>query len=106
MICPLPYDGSFIETFYLAWEVVTTFLSADAQVPKEVSLPRPAARTVARYLADRREFPVLDVVEALTALAQPELLRTEQETATIILSGGKSDIVETGSVLAPGPLLV
>src|SRR6266567_4411180 len=43
VICPLPYDGSFIETFYLAWEVVVAFLDADAMVPKEVSLPRPAA---------------------------------------------------------------
>ena len=59
VICPLPYDGSFIETSYLAWEVVIAFLDADALVPREVALPRPAARTVARYLADRREFPSL-----------------------------------------------
>jgi hypothetical protein len=101
VICPLPYDGSFIETFYLAWEVVTTFLDADAQVPKEVFLPRPAARTVARYLADRREFLVVDVIEALSALSQPELLRTDADQAGIVLSGGKSGVIETSAVLAP-----
>jgi hypothetical protein len=40
MVCPLPYDGSFIETFYLAWEVVIAFLDADANVHREVALPR------------------------------------------------------------------
>ncbi len=106
VICPLPYDGSFIETFYLAWEVVIAFLNADAMVPKEVALPRPAARTVARYLADRREFPVVDVIEALLPLSQPELLRTDEDPAGIVLSGGKSDVIETSAVLAPEARLV
>lgn len=103
IVCPLPYDGSFVETFYLAWEVVTAFIEADARVPPEVALPRPAARTVARYLADRREFPVLGVIEALKPLAQPELLNTQAEKAGIILAGGKSKVVETSTILAPIP---
>ena len=41
VVCPLPYDGSFVETFYKAWEVVARFFAADAQVPKEVALSRP-----------------------------------------------------------------
>lgn len=102
---PLPYDGSFGETFYKAWEVVTQFLAADANVPKEVALSRPPARTVARYLADRREFPVVDVIQALTPLAQPELLVTEPSNADVVLLGGSSQTVQTASVLAPTPLL-
>ena len=105
VVCPLPYDGSFVETFYKAWEVVSQFLAADAQVPKEVALPRPPARTVAGYLADRREFPVVDVIEALAPLSQPELLMTEPSSADIILSGGPSRTVQTTSVLAPTPLV-
>ncbi|WP_063042395.1 hypothetical protein, partial [Nocardia grenadensis] len=35
VVCPLPYDGSFVETFYVAWQTVLAFLNADAQVPKE-----------------------------------------------------------------------
>jgi hypothetical protein len=105
VVCPLPYDGSFVETFYKAWEVVKAFFAADAQIPKEVALPRPAARTVARYLADRRNFPVADVIEALVALSQPELLRTETSAAGIVLSGGPSTVVHTGAVLAPEPLM-
>ncbi len=41
VVCPLPYDGSFVETFYKAWGVVSQFLAADARVPKEVALSRP-----------------------------------------------------------------
>lgn len=105
VVCPLPYDGNFVETFYLAWEVVTAFLHADAKLPKEAALPRPAARTVARYLADRREFPVVDVVEALQPLSQPELLRTEQSgAADVVLTGASQASVQTTStVLAPTP---
>lgn len=103
VVCPLPYDGAFMEMFYLGWEVVQQFLSADAKVPKEVNLPRPAQRQVARYLADRREFPVLDVVDALQALAQPELLETDESLANVVLSGGTSDKIETSSIIAPQP---
>jgi len=105
VVCPLPYDGSFVETFYKAWEVVTQFLEADARVPKEVALSRPPARTVARYLADRREFPVVDVIDALGPLSQPELLVTEASSADVVLSGGSSQTVQTTSVLAPTPLV-
>ncbi|MEU7086655.1 hypothetical protein [Streptomyces achromogenes] len=103
VVCPLPYDGSFVETFYMAWEVVMAFLAADAQLPKEAALPRPAARTVARYLADRRDFPVLDVVDALAVLAQPGLLQTQSAAADLVRSGGTSADVITSAVLAPSP---
>jgi hypothetical protein len=87
----------------MGWEVVTAFLAADAMVPKEVALPRPAARTVARYLADRREFPLVDVIEALADLAQPELLDTSEEAADVVLTRGQSTEVDVASVLAPVP---
>jgi hypothetical protein len=103
VVCPLPYDGSFMEVFYLAWEVVQQFLAADAQVPREVDLPRPASRSVARYLADRREFPVLSVVDALRPLSQPELLETREAAAELVLTGDTSKVVETTSVIAPQP---
>lgn len=103
VICPLPYDGEFVEVFFKAWELVLIFLRADAKLPKEEWLPRPATRTVARYMADRREYSVLDVVDALLPLAQPELLDTEESQAQVTISGGTSDHVGTGSLLAPTP---
>lgn len=101
IVCPVPYDASFMETFYLAWETVQQFIFADARLPKEVALPRPAQRTVARYLADRRDFTVSDVIDALAVLAQPELLETEEDQADVVAL--KSAERSTNSVLAPEP---
>lgn len=99
VICPLAHDGAFMEIFYSGWEVVQQFLAADAQVPKEVALFRPTHRQVARYLADRRDFPVQDVVEALKPLAQPELLEAQQRDAGVIVTrDGGHDV---GAVVAP-----
>lgn len=103
VICPVPYDGAFVEVFYMAWEVVAAFIAADAQMPKEVALPRPAARQVARYLVDRREHPVLDVIEALEPLSQPELIKSEVSAATVVQSGGSPAPGTVGAVLAPSP---
>ncbi len=102
VICPLPYDRSFMQAFYQAWEVVVQFLSADAQLPKEAFLPRPPSRQVARYLEDRRDFPVVAVIEALEPLAQPELLRT-QEASVDVVETRKTTTETTSAVLAPIP---
>lgn len=84
VICPIPHDQAFMEVFYQGWGVVQQFVAADARVPREVALPRAPERQVAQYLADRREFPVVDVMEALKPLSQPELLRTDSREAGII----------------------
>ena len=75
-----------MQTFYEGWRIVLAFLRADAQVPQQVVLPRPAEREVARMLAERREFPVREVVEALQQFAQPNLLATEdRQTQTLVV---------------------
>jgi hypothetical protein len=84
VVCPIPHDQAFMETFYQGWAVVKHFLAADANVPKEVALPRAPERQVAQYLADRREFPVKAVIEALGPLSQPELLRTDVRNADVV----------------------
>lgn len=101
VICPLPHDGSFMEVFYQAWGVVQQFIAADARVPREAFLPRQADRQVARYLEERRAFPVVDVVAALLPLAQPHLLRTEEQEAELISRREDPQEVETGAVVAP-----
>lgn len=102
IVCPLPYDRSFMQIFFQAWEVVVQFLKADAQVPAENYLPRPASRQVARYLADRRAFSVPEVVDALEPLAQPQLLRTQEQGAQIIQTR-KVATETTTALLAPIP---
>lgn len=101
IICPLPHDGAFMEVFYEGWVVVQQFIKADAQLPKEVYLPRPADRQVVRYLQDRREFPVLDVIDALEPLSQPELLETEQRSADLVSRRETAVTIGTGAIVAP-----
>jgi hypothetical protein len=99
VLCPLLHDGSFMEVFYAGWIIVQQFIAADAHVPKEVALPRPAEREVARQLESRRAFPVVDVIEALGPLAQPELLDTRETDAELILTRGETTVA--GAVVAP-----
>lgn len=105
VICPLPYDRSFMQAFYQAWEVVVQFLDSDAKLPTEARLPRPPSRQVARYLEDRRDFPVVDVIEALNPLAQPHLLRT-QEGQVNLVETRQASTETTSALLAPIPAQV
>ncbi len=79
VVCPLHHDGDLMQTFYKGWRIVQAFIAADAQVPKQVSLPRPADREVCRILVERREFPVVDVTDAIKAFEQPQLLETTEK---------------------------
>lgn len=101
IVCPLPHDGSFMQVFYQGWGVVQQFIAADGHIPREVALPRPAERQVARYLEDRRNFPVVDVLGALVPLSQPQLLRTEEQDAELVSRREETPEVETGAVIAP-----
>jgi hypothetical protein len=101
VVCPLPYDHAFMEIFYEGWSVVQQFITADAHMPKEVYLPRNALRQVAQYLVERREFPVVEVLEALKPLSQPELLKTEEQAAQLVSRREDDPTVETGAVVTP-----
>jgi hypothetical protein len=99
VICPLPYDGAFMELFYVAWGIVQQFIAADAKTPREVSLPIASHRMVAKLLEDRRAFPLLDVIESLIPLAQPQLLAsTETQTPTDIVGNVSPDV---NTLIAP-----
>jgi hypothetical protein len=56
-------------------------------------------REICRMLAERREFPVLDVIEALKAFSQPELLDTTTEQVS--LESLEEGSPETSTVVAP-----
>ena len=103
VVCPLPHDASFMEVFYQGWGVIQHLIRADFRMPREVDLPRPPERQVARYLVDRRRFPVLDVIDALEPLAQPELLETVERNADLVVA--REGEQETRSVVAPVPRL-
>lgn len=100
VVVPVPYDGAFMEVFWLAWETVLQVMANDCKLPKEASLPRPPQRQVARLLTDRREFPVVDVIEALDPLSQPYLLQTRPEQLELDLFKGGYD-TEIHSLVSP-----
>ncbi len=99
IICPLPYDGSFMETFYSAWNIVQQFFTADAKLPREVALPNGAHRQVARWLEERRNYPVVEVIDVMGAVAQPELLDTDETEVSLILKSDEGS--RTEAVISP-----
>lgn len=99
VICPLPYDAAFMELFYSAWIIMQQFIHSDAKLPKEAALPLTSQRMVARILEERREFPILDVIEALAPIAQPELLLTQAENLPVEDKRDEDAKVET--LIAP-----
>jgi hypothetical protein len=104
VVCPLPYDAAFMELFYSAWIVVQQFIAADAKVPRESALPSASQRMVAKLLQERREYPVLDVVESLKPIAQPQLLKTKEKKKDASLQREESGLVDT--LIAPVSRLV
>jgi hypothetical protein len=100
IVCPLQYDEDFMQVFYEGWRIVQAFLEADARVPKEVDLPRPADREVTRILVERREFPVVDVIAAIAKFSQPELLVTDDKQVGAQVLRGQAN---TDMMVAPLP---
>ncbi|MFC5736194.1 hypothetical protein [Sinirhodobacter huangdaonensis] len=95
VICPLHHDHDFMQAFYEAWRIIQAFIKSDAKTPKEVLLPDPAQREVCRILEERREFPIVDVIDALDVFGQSGLVETsviEVETETLN-SDGVTDLM-------------
>lgn len=99
IVCPLPYDGSFMEAFYHAWNLVQQFFAADAKLPKEVALPNGSHRQIARWLEERRSFPVVEVVEAMAPISQPELLQTDETEVDFFVKSQEQS--KTYSIISP-----
>jgi hypothetical protein len=105
VICPMPHDGSFMQIFYEGWRIVQALCEKDFKMPREVDIPNPLHREVARMYVERRDFPIADVIQATRKFAQPELLTTSKETvpnvpfATTVPPG-------TSTVISPFPLIL
>lgn len=98
VVCPLPHDGSFMQIFYEGWRIVQALCETDFKMPREVDIPNPAHREVARIFVERRDFPVAGVVEATRKFAQPDLLTTNTEIVSHVpfattLAPGTSTII-------------
>lgn len=81
VVCPLPYDHEFTEIFYRSWILVKTFLNSGAKMPSESHLALGADRFVCSYLVDRNKYPVLEVLDAMDVIKQPNLVIIEEKEA-------------------------
>ncbi|MFE1206169.1 MULTISPECIES: hypothetical protein [Streptomyces] len=102
IVCPMPHDGSFMQVFYEGWRIVQALCETNFKMPKEVDLPSPVDREVARVYIERREFPVPDVLEATRKFAQPELLVADEAPASNVAFGADSK-PETSTIITPFP---
>ena len=110
---PLPYDGAFMELFWKSFFLTRAFIRARAKVPAPISLPDAEDRFVTEQLAQRAQFPVIEVVEVIRDMSQRDLLQetaVEEATTTTSLSetGGLMDdaaVAEDAPVsVTPRPL--
>ena len=83
IICPVPYDQSFMETFYEGWNIVKQFILAHGEMPKEINLSSGLDRLVCKELVSRKKFPILEVIEVLKTMGQPHLMMVENKQTQI-----------------------
>lgn len=97
IVCPMPYDESFVEIFYRGWRIVKILVNTKGKMPKEEMLPTGLERIVCKELVDRAKFPILDVLETLEALKQPHLIKTTNQNASV--KSNEDPVVST--IIAP-----
>lgn len=109
IVCPLLYNGAFMQFFYSAWRIVYEFIKNDAKIPHERHLAGIEELQVAQYLYKKRDVPVLELVEDdLRRLAHPTLLWPEKKNiiTTDTLNNcsedyTKSTIITPNSIISP-----
>jgi hypothetical protein len=92
-----------MEVFYEGWRLVQSLCKADFKMPPDVAVPSVLLREVAKVYAQRRDFPVGQVLEATEAYAQPHLLETN--TQTVASTSFQADVRPgTSTVVGPFPI--
>jgi hypothetical protein len=102
VVCPLPHDYSFMQVFYEGLRIVQALCATDFEMPTEALLSSPVHREVARMWAERREFPVVDVLDAVQVFAQPQLLITEDEQVGSVSFYSEAS-PDTSTIISPFP---
>lgn len=92
IVCPVPYDKSFMEIFLEGWGIIKQLILAHGEMPSEMNLPSSLDRLVCKELVSRRKFPIMGVIEVLKGMGQPHLMSVENKE-TIIESDDNNDIM-------------
>jgi len=104
IVCPLPHDYSFMQTFHEGMRIVQVLVARDFNMPTDAELPNPMHREVARVYVERRDYTVQEVLDAVAIFAQPELLATSTEQLTSF-DFDTSKMANTSTMLGPIPRL-
>lgn len=83
ILCPLPYRSDFMTLFGASFQIAKQLVNAKGQMPKAPALVYEDDLTVAEWLAARRKFPAMAILEALAPLMQPGLINTKTSTDKI-----------------------
>lgn len=102
VVCPVPHDFSFMQTFFEGMRIVQMLVARDFKMPSDSDLPNPAHREVARIYVERRDAKVSEVLDSVGVFAQPELLQTTPEDVTAALFETEQG-PQTSTVLGPMP---
>ena len=108
IVCPLLYENNFMQFFYSAWRIVSCFIKNDAYVPHERVLAGIEELRVAKFLEEKREVPVLELVgDDLRKMAHPTLLLAESKRIiTTDINNNFSDKDDTNStIIVPNSIL-
>lgn len=105
IVCPLPHDFSFMQTFHEGMRIVQTLVARDFNMPTDAELPNPMHREVARVYVERRAFAIREVLEAVALFAQPGLLEASEEQVDSVRFETAST-PDTSTMLSPIPRLI
>ncbi len=100
VVCPIPHDASFMQTFHEGWRVAQALCETDFEMPKDVDIPNPLHREAARVFAERRDFAIGEVIQATEKFAQPHLLETKTEHVATA-SFQATDEPDTRTIVGP-----
>jgi hypothetical protein len=74
ILCPLPYNGDFMQLFGASFQILKQIIAKKGQQPSRAALVYEDDQAVAKWLVDRAHFPVMEILEALEPLKQPGLI--------------------------------
>ena len=73
ILCPLPYRSDFMMLFGASFQIAKQLVNAKGAMPKAPALVYEDDLTVAEWLAARRKFPAMAILEALAPLMRKRL---------------------------------
>lgn len=104
VMCPIPHDYSFMQTFHEGMRIVQILLANDFRPASRDELPSPIEREVAKVWAERRESTVEKALEVIKTFAQPHLLQTTTEDVASDPFGVSASQANTRVMVGPVPL--